>query len=232
MPSTLREPTDDRVRKDIAGIFFHSAPKSSQSSSWQRYFEYYERELGRLSIGVTALHDGVSALHDATSDLAAKSHDDILYVCGILKSERGLPKRRVREMLRGRFPEAGSVGIDRTMDLTVRLWLMLNVRDEDMTVRMLQSPPITWDDRYSLRQIASLTFPASTYHLDSTQCRISPSFTAANMVRLCRLELRWTDNLDDHLRLDRRRKILWVFPHKEVLLHHANAASSEQRAGM
>lgn len=224
MPPTLRKPTDDRIRRDIAETFFHSELKSSQSSPWQRYFEYYEKELGRLSIGL-------SALHDATSDLAVRSHDDILYVCGILKSEEGASKENLREILRRRFPDADSVGIDRSIDLTVRLWLMLNVRDEGMTVRMLQHQPITWDDKDSLRGMIDLALPTSTFHLDSTQRRLSPSFTAANMVKLCSLELRWTDSLEDHLRLDRRRKILWVFPYKEFLLHHIEAAREERRAG-
>jgi hypothetical protein len=53
------------------------------------------------------------------------------------------------------------------------------------------------------------------------------------MVRICGLKIEWTTSLHDHLRLDRRRKALQVFPYKcclQALLSEKSNSGSQDRS--
>ena len=55
-------------------------------------------------------------------------------------------------------------------------------------------------------------FPMSTIDVGPSQRRLSPDFKLATMMRICGLQLLSTVSLEDHLRLDIEKKVLWVFP--------------------
>ncbi|KAH9208022.1 hypothetical protein DL95DRAFT_270646, partial [Leptodontidium sp. 2 PMI_412] len=54
--------------------------------------------------------------------------------------------------------------------------------------------------------------------------RLDPSFTVVNMIKICGLQVRWTESLEDHLRLDRRAKVLSIFSQKDFLSGHMQSA--------
>jgi len=47
------------------------------------------------------------------------------------------------------------------------------------------------------------------------------------MVHICGLGLKWSESLEDHLRLDRRGKVLWVFPYKAFLNGHLTSRDTD-----
>ncbi len=217
MTLSLLNPVSPDIKQQIASTFFIATYKASEISIWEDFFDYYERELKSLSLGVFSPKKIIPRL-------AAQSHEDIIYICGVLSASRDLKKCEIREKVRARFPGADDTGIERSLDLTVRLWLMLNVCDEKST-RVSSKASMRWNASCQLNDVISSQFQPSTLHLKSREKRISPSFTASNMVRVCGLRLQWTDSLDDHLRLDRRRKELWIFPYKDFLLRHLHATN-------
>jgi hypothetical protein len=49
---------------------------------------------------------------------------------------------------------------------------------------------------------------------------MDPRFTAAHLVKVCNIKLNWTDNLADHLRFDKKYRVLTMYKHKICLVNH------------
>lgn len=155
--------------------------------------------------------------------LNEQTHETVIHAQSIVSELRSEPRSVVRTRL---HPDLGmdELSIDRVMDLTIRLWLMVDVRDDGLSKRLNtpQQFPVRWDEFDSLDKFLADQFPLSITRLDMRQSRLDETFTVAYMVRTCRLRVRWTDNLADHLRmvLGVDAKTLFVFPHKGFLVAH------------
>ncbi|KAK4450252.1 hypothetical protein QBC34DRAFT_484515 [Podospora aff. communis PSN243] len=205
MPQLLQDRPNTSSKTLILAAFFGAADSPStfiaQHSS---FFSYYEEEIKRLRIGI--LHST-----QPISNLAAKTHQDIAEICLTIKNLRSCPRTQILDQLRAKFPNEQDLSIGRSIDLTVRLWLMLNIRDDALGVRTPHRTAINWRDSMSLERVLDEEFPKFPPEPWKRQTRLSPLFT-------------WTESLGDHLRLDMRGKILWVFPHKAFLLAHLRSA--------
>lgn len=76
-------------------------------------------------------------------------------------------------------------------------------RDPDLSTIHPDTTPVVWEDAMYLDQLLSNLFFCYHTDLNSRSRRLSPHFTAAEMVKICGLKLKWTESLADHLRLDR-----------------------------
>lgn len=216
MPLSLLEKPRDDTKLAILSAFFHTTGDWQIIGSYENYFNYYEDELKRLRIGIA------TPFWLATR-LAAKTHEDILHITGSLAGRTSWTRPQIRKHLRLYFGDAEDLAIDCSIDLALRLWLMLNVRDTELGVQTLQKPTIQWDDTSTLKDFVASQFPPSNWSLTERKFRLDPFFTAANMVRICGLKLEWTESLEDHLRLDRRAKVLSIYPYKNCLVKHLNS---------
>ena len=222
---SLLIPPQGETRLSILRAFF-GQNDGTDEHVFQNFLENYSRELRQLTIGVDPVLRPIKCL-------ATKTHDDIFYVCSVLSAKRSMPRHKVRECLKSRFPGPlnDNLSIDRSIDLSVRLWLMLNVRDEELSVVTPQTPTLHWIDDISLEQFISAQFPPSVTELTMRESRLDPSFTVANLVRICGLQIQWTTSLEDHLRLDRRRNILSVFSFKDFLAGRMRVAKAAVEVG-
>jgi len=107
--------------------------------------------------------------------------------------------------------------MDSLLDVALRIWLFVNFRNPSHESIGHGRPCVVWHNTTSLQDTLKDVFQHSETELTLTQRRLSPHFTAANMVNICGLKLEWATTLDDHLRLDRERKKLWVFPLRDWL---------------
>ena len=190
--------------------------------SLERYFEYYERELRLLNLG--RMQHGIPR-----NELAVKTHADILLVVEFLRGEKHLTKRQARDQLkqsRVRFSNTDEDALESSIDLSLRLWMMLNIREYELRLQTPQTPSLMWDEGESFENFLGKTFRCSKGSIETKDSRLDPSFTAAFMVDICGLRLEWTDCLADHLRLDRREKILRIFPYKPFLRNHLDHKQS------
>ena len=106
---------------------------------------------------------------------------------------------------------------DDAIYLTLRLWLMINFRLPDQVGMGQGRPCVVWRSDYTLAlQLETIFEASSTVPLGHHQ-RLDPDFTAVTMMRVCRLKVEWTSSLEDHLRLDREHRTLWVFANKRYL---------------
>jgi hypothetical protein len=220
MPLSLLKKPGDHTKLAILLAFFHTTGDSQTIRSYENYFNYYEHESKRLWIGIAP------QFWPATR-LAAKTHEDILHIAGSLAGRTLWTRPQLREHLQLYFRDAEDLAIDYSINLALRLWLMLNVRDVELGVQTLQKPAIQWDDASTLEDFVASQFPPSNWPLAERKARLDPFFTAANMVRICGLKLEWTESLEDHLRLDRRAKVLSIYPYKNCLVRHLNSLNCQ-----
>jgi hypothetical protein len=149
-----------------------------------------------------------------------KTYDDLLDCFRELRADDAADRVTVTQKLQDMFPKASSGEIGRALGLCFRLAFFVDVRCDDKgrtLLTSLKSFGIPWALEVPLRQVLGGAFPRSRYKLTSDESRLHPQFTAAFMVRVCSLKIDWTDNLADHLYLDRQNNTLLVFPLKACL---------------
>lgn len=217
----LSKPTPSlqlKINRAIFGI----GPSSDNLHFFQSYFDYYVEELELLQFGAS-----VSAR--LASELAVKTHEDVLYLVSTLAKVQNPTRRQVRAQIRKDFPSASDAGLNRSIDLALRLCLMLNINELQYRSLRHPTPCLGWGEEEPLQQRVEHWFPCSRWDMNPKESRLDPYFTAANMATVCGLKVQWTTSLQDHLRLDRRQKMLRIFPYRNFLqaLLTRNSKTSE-----
>ena len=212
-------------RLQIAQAFFGPAVGEEEVDALQKYFVYYNKELDLL-------HKGISKESWQTATLAAKTYEDIFHVVDVLRDNGDSPRPELRRRLSSRFRSSDDQSINRSVNLAIRLWLMINVQEPEFGGLRNESYFIQWDDESTLRAFLQSLFPHSRWPVTAQSSRLEPHFTAAFMQRVCGLNIEWTTSLHDHLRLDRRRRALKIFPYKchmqKMIDSHQNHGDSKQ----
>jgi hypothetical protein len=108
--------------------------------------------------------------------------------------------------------------INRTIDLSLRLWLVINVRDDDFTpgIRSIQ-----WDDSPSLQAFIASQFPKPRLFKELSEKMfdfvLPDNFTIVKLKRYSGIKIDWTYDLSEHLDFDKDHRILKVFPLKSYM---------------
>lgn len=191
----------------ISQAFFGFALRGGQFGALQEYFDYYNEEL-------ELLRTGISEETWQTRGLAAKTFEDVFYVVNILRDNGDARRSEIRSFLLARFCSSDELGLNRSINLAIRLWLMINAQEPQFEGLRHEATCVQWDDETTLRAFIQKLFPKSHWQITAQSSRLGPHFTAAFMQRVCGLSIQWTTSLHDHLRLDRRRKTLKMFPYK------------------
>ncbi len=188
----------------------HELFRQDHPDSIHYYFDYYEEEISLLRLCASP------ALWQA-GHLAAKEHEDIIAIVQALRAHPGGTRREFVEQLSGRFPEESASNIERSIDLSLRLWLMINIREAQYQSLRPWSPPVEWGQDDALNIFIQALFPRSRWQVSLRESRLDVFFTTVDMVDICGICIHWATFLTDHLRLDRRRRVLSVFAHEEIL---------------
>ena len=213
------------TRLQIGRAFFGPEFREEQVDALQRYFTYYNEEL-------ELLRKGISEKSWQIKGLAAKTYEDLFYVVDILRHNGDSQRPELRQRLSLRFRSSDPQGLNRSINLAIRLWLMVNTQEPEFGGLRYEATCIQWDDESSLRAFLLSLFPRSRWNVTAQSSRLGPHFTAAFMVRVCGLRIEWTTSLHDHLRLDRLRKALKVFSYKchlqASINSHRNSSDKER----
>ena len=154
-----------------------------------------------------------------TADLTIKTYQDLFDVVRVLRDSSNSRRPDIRTKLQRNLSSNGDVAVNRAIDICLRWWLMLNLREEEFKGLGGGRPSFQWDDQTQLGAYVSELFPRSKWQLDRKESRLAPEFTVACMHSICKLRIRSTSSLEDHLRLQiGDEKTLWIFPHKASLL--------------
>jgi hypothetical protein len=194
----------------ISQVFFGASLKAGYAGALLDYFQYFSEEIALLRFGT-------SPQAFQAANLAITTYEDVLTVAKIVQDNKDMVRRELRGRLRVTFPGADDVALGRSLDVVVRLWLMVNIKEFAFQSLRPQTRCIQWADNLTLQQCLQGCFPPPRWKVTAKESRLDPYFTAANMVEICQLRIFWTTSLHEHLFLDRGNKILKVFPYKGVL---------------
>ena len=195
----------------MQNIFYRNIESQNIAFS-NEYERFYKQELSRTHYATSLpRHYGAPASQNDTND--------IVTLCKWLKDHTKAYRPDVREYISAQsgFKDANATTLNNHIDFTLRLMLMMNIRQQEARLQMPETPILRWNDSTSLEDFIAQHFPRSNWQITPRECCLDPWFTVANMVRICQLRIRWTDSLENHLRLDRRSRVLSIFPYKACL---------------
>jgi hypothetical protein len=210
-----------QAQLEIGKAFFGDQFPKYQRDTISHYFGYYDEEIEKLRFGQ-------NEQEWAAAKLAATNHEHIVSIAKVIqdKTKQTHTKKALRaELKRTIFNQHDDIAIDRSIDLALRLCIMVNTREERFRSQRSRTPPLQWDENDTLPQFFDKMFPETRWKADARERHLSPHFTVAYMTRVCGLEVEWTTSLEDHLRLDREKKSLRVFPYKACLEAHLQSQS-------
>lgn len=190
------------------------------ADSYTSFLEYIGDELGEL--------------RHHQSRFATDNFDRIAELIQTLRQNSTKPLSGLISDLQSSFLNVDENAIKRSIELTVRLWLTLNVNSTAIAVGpiLAHAGMLEWSTGQSLDTLIASQFGTSSReksvlsHPTSKDLpTVGPDFTAANLVNICSIKLIWSNNLADHLRYDRKRRILTIYKHKICLINHMKASS-------
>ena len=219
-PLSLRDPLN--AAEDIAVIqCYWKADFTDQagSSRFKDYLKYYERQRAALTLGPKEFQ--------LVERIAAKTHSALRDVARCLSKNRTSKLSEVRREVQKLFldHEADSEAIQLSIELSLRLWLMINARPENNKVTVGNAPSRVWaDPESSLVDFLGAQFTASTTKVDAKECQLPTDFTACNLRDICDLTIEWTECLAHHLSYDSQARKLYVYYFRGCLYYHSRAA--------
>jgi hypothetical protein len=158
--------------------------RDSQSTC-DEYFRYYSEQC-RL------------ALHDSDQNICVKTHQDIADIVHQIKQP--LRRETIRENLKTRLAMTSHGTeeiINNSIDLAVRLLLMIEIGGFQYGISSHTS--LTWVDG-TLKGLLQERFNQLCI-LGSERVKLSKIFNARNLERIAGIQITWTSNLADHLRM-------------------------------
>ncbi|KAH6866123.1 hypothetical protein B0T10DRAFT_502819, partial [Thelonectria olida] len=204
----LRNPPVGVTRCQVSlGLWAGSQLQSDIETASEAYFRYYADQ-------------SAQALSDRGRYATARTHKDIVVVARWIQRdlERDEILRRLHEDLRNRELPPDDKALQGTIDLTARLALMMEVGS--LGCSFTGGTRVDWESG-SLRECVERHF-GSQPALDEN-VRLEKLFVARNLGRIAGLEILWTENLADHLRLTDDNQKVSIFHHVTFLQMHATS---------
>jgi hypothetical protein len=210
LQSSLSNPLSHEGELDFIKQLWSTDIQEGQIRSYRPYFRYYETECARLHLG------RVEEKRNSTTMIAA-THEDAHLIVRILSRGQSCHRPEVRALLQQQFPMAEDIAINRSIDFALRVWLTMNVREERLHTP--HTPTMQWDDTTTLADFIAGKFPPNdTANSPAMFVQLDHTFTAAQISHLSGINIEWTPCLVDHLRLDKKFRVLKIYPFKQILL--------------
>ncbi|KAF2193018.1 hypothetical protein K469DRAFT_745423 [Zopfia rhizophila CBS 207.26] len=156
---------------------------------WDAYFSYYTQQC-------------IQALHHRGRYISARTHKDIIDIARDLEESRN--KDDIKQLLRSKLTTPKSadeeeVLLEGSINLATRLLVMMDFGD--LPLGFCGRPQLGWHDgSLCLKDVVHGYFnqPQALGH---ENIKLDKIFTARNLGRIAGIEIVWTDNLADHLRV-------------------------------
>ena len=178
------------------------------------YQQYWDRTWGSLKKGDPPEWASMEPVTDEHVRL-------VVTTISSTASEAQCQRKYLREALAkdSHFKNHSEESVNRTIELALRLWLVLNFRDDEYSPGVLS---IQWEDGISLRAFILQQFPSPRMLRNLSERMfdfvLPDNFTMVKLKRYSGIKVHWTYDLSEHLDLDKDHRILKVFP----LKHYVN----------
>jgi len=167
--------------------------------SFDPYFKYYAQQcdlIGRHANGEFS---------------SVKTHSDIMHVAQLLQQD--LRREDVRKHMSDFLESSDKDQHDSSINLVARLVFMTKIGN--IPHECLGGKAIEWSHGSLVEFIhGHYSRPPTRGH---ERIKLEKSFNAVNLERVAGVEVWWTDNLDDHLRLMNDDKAVAIFHHASFL---------------
>ncbi|EGX91775.1 hypothetical protein CCM_05932 [Cordyceps militaris CM01] len=171
-----------------------------------RYWNFYQSECAK-------------ALHGGGKHIATRTHHDVIECVRMLRS--GQERRAVKDHLRARltaFHTNEDEILDNSIDLAASVLLMMNFCTYPYGFSGRRW--LNWNNGASLQTLLHDFFGADAAAAETrtdSVVKLEKIFTAHNLMRIAGLQVVWTDNMLDHLRLTDDDRRVHVFHHASFL---------------
>ncbi|KAH6961994.1 hypothetical protein BKA56DRAFT_736817 [Ilyonectria sp. MPI-CAGE-AT-0026] len=190
------------LKQQIAAALWDTP--GSEISSLNFFFTYYAKQCELI------------ALHEGGTHVSLKTHQDIMRIVQLFKDNR--PHDEILLL-------TGTPGADRrrdySIDLAARLYLMMEFGNLPYVYSGCKQ--LEWSQG-SLRDFIVKRFEKKR-ELGHDNIKLEKIFNARNLRKIGGVEVAWTANLADHLRLMKDDKIVAIFHHASFLRRQQRDAS-------
>ena len=190
----LQVTADPRLRSTIVNLLWNWNDAATgcdfvqDGSCFGSFFEYYDQQC-------------TAARYDAKNQTVIGTHRDLIEIIKELQDMNNT-KSSIKSSLRLRLllPESENTEqlLEDAVNLAARIWLMLFIGEYRQIIGPAQRQ-LVWQENDSLSRLLELEFSPHLAVKDNV--KLERLFTARNIERIGGLEIIWTSNLADHLRL-------------------------------
>jgi len=194
------------IINQLWGLNYGPRHSESNNAKYDSYFAYYTEQCNL-------------ALHDGGRHISARTHRDIVEIVQHIREP--LSRISIRENLRlqltRRRPENENEVLDGSIDLAVRLYTMMDFGD--LTYAFSGRKMLDWKEDRTLQDFMG-SYLSSVPVLVSESIKLQKLFNARNLGWIAGIEVFWTTNLADHLRMVDEDKRVTIFSHVSFLEFH------------
>lgn len=188
------------------------ASNAIHGSEDRAYAKYCAEEL-------SLLRKGVAQETWQSQAMTVKTYTDLNAVMRLIQQSPHLSRPEIRCELSNTFATATVAGLNSSINLALRLWLMINFQDIRYQTLRHQATCIEWNESSTLHARVAELFPKARWDVSAATSRLGPHFTAVFLTQVCGLKIVWTTSICDHLRLDRYSGTLRIIPYASHLSH-------------
>lgn len=208
----LFQKPSDGLKREIIHRLWHQSKEVIELSDYAGYFEYHWQSCQNLHLGARSRAD----------ILAARTHGEILNITDALWSfqDSGFQVTRVtlRKVLRqNHFQKDSDERINVSIDLALRLWLTLNIRDASP---VSTNRGIVWNDVSHLSTFVSEQFQGPIGDEPPAKAVLGSDMTAVKLEKINGISIEWVSDIKDHLSYNFDRRTLKVYSLEHVLQAH------------
>jgi hypothetical protein len=194
--------TKCEILNHLWGLTVRPSQYYNSDFAFDTYFSYYTAQCN-------------DALHDGGRHVSVRMHGDVITIAQDLKSSqtRAAIKSTLASKMRTPRPANEDEILDGSIDLVLRLLLM--VEFGHLQYGFTGRKQLVWDSD-SLEEFVHGYFNTPRA-LGQETVKLEKIFNARNLGRIAGIDIEWTDNLADHLRLTDGDKKVAIFHHASFL---------------
>lgn len=208
----LCDETKCAILNAIWGSNFTTQQFAQDPSLENSYFKYYDEQCKHV-------------LHFKRLGNVLKKHAHIIDIIQKLRHSNATRQQEIddlRSKLRLQSLSSSDALISQAIDLAVRIWLMVDIGKVPDSLVPCQTP-LVWANG-TLKEFIENQFSPPVAVQKQIRIKLDKIFTARNLECIAGLQIIWTDNLSDHLRLTADTvaddRCISIFHHASVLKHH------------
>ncbi|UKZ54559.1 hypothetical protein TrVGV298_008368 [Trichoderma virens] len=170
---------------------------SDRHGSMSPYFKYYSKRIQRLRL-------------DGCDGFCADSHADITSIAKRILS--GAPRDDIFQQVAFEAKctsESAAVDVNHGIDMCASLLVMTEIELNGSSAGLSGLTAVPWKNGSLNEALACYFCPQKTLQADRP--KLGKVFTARNLSRIAGIEIRWTTNLADHLRLVDDDQVVFIF---------------------